>query len=111
MQMPVAVESIGVGGSEGQSQSHLAVSENAPLRAAALSGLWLSNSSRDMEEVLSGVLKITHHAYGQEKLSVNIAIYISLSLSLSISHTPQELQPLLRIKCESYDHSSSMYIL
>ena len=36
-----AVES--VGSSEGQSQSLLAVSESAPLRAMALIGLWLSN--------------------------------------------------------------------
>ena len=40
--------------------------------------------------------------YGQEKLSVNIAICPSLSLSPSVSHIPQKPQPLSRIKCENY---------
>ena len=60
MQMPVAVES--VSGTEGQSQSQFAVSKSGLLRAAALSGLRSSNSGRDAEEVLSGVLKITQRA-------------------------------------------------
>ena len=58
--MPTAVES--VGDSEGQSESQLAVCENALLRAIALSGLQLSNPSQDVEEVLSGFLKITQRA-------------------------------------------------
>ena len=52
MQMPAAVESVGV--SEGQSQSQLAVTEPIP-------GLKLSNPGREAE-VLSGILKITQHA-------------------------------------------------
>ena len=43
MQMPAAVES--VGNSEGLSGSQLSVSENAPQRADAFSGLRLSNPS------------------------------------------------------------------
>ena len=58
--MPTAVESIG--GSEGQCQSQLAVTEKVQLRAATLSSLWLSNPSQDLGEVLSGVLKITQRA-------------------------------------------------
>ena len=54
MQMPAAVELVAVRGSEGQSQSQLAVSESTPLRATALSGLQMSNP--DAEEELSGVL-------------------------------------------------------
>ena len=60
--MPAAVDSVGIGGSEGQSQSQLAVSESAPLRAAALSGLWLRGPSQDEKEEQSRVLKITQLA-------------------------------------------------
>ena len=74
MQMP---EAIGVGVSEGQlSQSQFAVSESAPLRAAVLTSLQLSNPSQEAE-VLSGVLKITA-CYGQEK-EVVIGQYSNLS--------------------------------
>ena len=80
--MLAAVES--VVGSEGQSQSQLAVSESAPLveprcRRSAKWGLEDNTA-----------------CYGQEKLSVNIAICLSLSLNL------QKLQPLSRIKSERY---------
>ena len=86
--MPVAV---GVGGIEGQ----LAVSESAPLRAAAISGFWLSNAGRDAEEMLSEILKIMPRAMVKRSYR---SICLSLSLSPSVSHTPQKFQPLSRIK-------------
>ena len=60
MQMLVAVES--VGDSESQSESQFAVSETAPPKGVAFSGLWLNNPSQDVEEVLSGFLKITQRS-------------------------------------------------
>ena len=45
---------VGVVDSEGQSESKLAVSKNAPLAAVALSGLWLGNPVQEAEEVQSG---------------------------------------------------------
>ena len=68
MQMPAAVESFG--DSEGQSESQLAVSENALLEAVALSGLWLNKV--DVEEVLSEFLKITLRAMVKRRRSGSI---------------------------------------
>ena len=55
--MPTAV-----GVSEGLRESQFAVNKSAPLRATALSCLWLSIPGQEAEDVLSGVLNITQDA-------------------------------------------------
>ena len=78
-QMPVVVESWR---QEGQSENQLADWER-PLRAFSLSNLRWSNTSQDVEEVLSGFLKIIQCSKVKRSSWVNIAVCPSLNPSLT----------------------------
>ena len=75
-QMPAAVESV-----RGRKASPLADWER-PVSAVALSDSQLSNTSQDVEEVLSGFLKITQRAMAKRRSWVNIAVCPCLHPSL-----------------------------
>ena len=87
MQMHAAVESVRSVGGQGRPEWELvAVGENTPLGAVALSDLRLSNPGYEEEEVLSGGLEDNTACYGQKKkLGINMAICLA-SLRLSVSH-------------------------
>ena len=77
-------------------ENQLAVSESGPQQSPV-------EQPRPRNRSAKWGLEDNTLCYGQEKkLWVNIAICLSLSLSPSVSHTLQKLQPLSRIKCETY---------